>query len=93
MNYFTYVLPFENRTTPITLTCDYTITNTVTGVTSTISDATVTVPYEYAQMQPGYEYTYLFKITEGGKTVQLDDVKVEPWHYGGSQTENPWKNW
>lgn len=53
---------------------------------------TAVVPAAYMHWKPNYIYTYIFKITEAGKKIELFDVKIDPWHYGGSQDEE-WKNW
>lgn len=53
---------------------------------------TAVVPAAYMHWKPNYTYTYIFKITEAGKKIELFDVKIDPWHYGGSQDEE-WKNW
>lgn len=90
-DFFSYVLPYENRDKPITLTCNYDVTSMLSGTTTTIEDISVTVPAEYVKWQPGYEYTYIFKISAEG-LLYLYDVRIDPWHYGGSQTEE-WRNW
>ena len=53
---------------------------------------TAVVPAAYMHWKPNYTYTYIFKITEAGKKIELFDVKIDPWHYGGSQNEK-WRNW
>lgn len=53
---------------------------------------TATVPAAYMHWNPNTVYTYIFKITEAGKKIELDDVMIDPWKYGGSQEEE-WKNW
>lgn len=50
------------------------------------------VPAAYMQWKPNFFYTYIFKITEAGKKIEFYDVKIDPWHYGGS-LEDEWKNW
>lgn len=50
------------------------------------------VPAEYMHWKPNTCYTYIFKITEAGKKIEIHDVLIDPWHYGGSQAEN-WTNW
>ena len=57
------VLPAVNQGT-------YTLSVKVNSETKT-----VVVPAEYMNWQPGYEYTYIFKITDGG-TLALYDVLV-----------------
>lgn len=63
-------------------------------LTTTAADdpKTATVPAELMHWLPNYTYTYLFKITEAGKKIEFYDVKIDPWHYGGSQEEE-WENW
>lgn len=53
---------------------------------------TATVPAAYMQWKPNFFYTYIFKITEAGKRIEFFDVKIDPWHYGGSQ-DKEWRNW
>lgn len=53
---------------------------------------TAVVPAGYMQWQPNTCYTYIFKITEAGKKIEIYDVLIEPWKYGGSQEET-WTNW
>lgn len=55
-------------------------------------EKTATVPAAYMQWKPNFFYTYIFKITEAGKKIEFFDVKIDPWHYGGSQDEE-WRNW
>lgn len=41
---------------------------------------TATVPAEYMVWEPGYEYTYVFKITErGGVTIDVIQVAIKDW--------------
>lgn len=53
---------------------------------------TAVVPAAYMQWMPNVHYTYLFKISELGTKIEFFDVKIEPWHYGGSQ-DDTWINW
>lgn len=53
---------------------------------------TAVLPAELMNWKPNSVYTYIFKITEAGKKIEFYDVKIDPWHYGGSQ-EDEWKNW
>lgn len=53
---------------------------------------TAVVPAAYMQWQPNTSYTYIFKITDAGKKIEIYDVLIEPWQYGGSQAEE-WTNW
>jgi len=54
---------------------------------------TAVVPAEFMSWAPGYQYTYRFKITEGGG-LTLDDVQVaiNLWHDGGD-VDHPVYNW
>lgn len=38
-----------------------------------------TVPAEYMQWKAGYQYTYIFKITETGSLIAFSELKVEKW--------------
>lgn len=62
-------------------------------MTATIDEEvkTATVPQELMNWQPNYTYTYIFKVLDT-KNLELFDVMIEPWHYGGAQEEE-WKNW
>lgn len=55
-------------------------------------EKTATVPAAYMLWKPNFFYTYIFKITEAGKRIEFFDVKIDPWHYGGSQ-DKEWRNW
>lgn len=50
------------------------------------------VPANFMQWKPNAMYTYIFKITEAGKKIEFYDVKIDPWMYGGSLTDE-WTNW
>lgn len=50
------------------------------------------VPATMMHWQPNYVYTYVFKITDAGKKIEVYDVLIDPWQYGGSQ-DAEWKNW
>lgn len=52
---------------------------------------TAVVPAEFMDWHPNYVYTYIFKIS-GGRYMELYDVQIDPWKYGGSQDEE-WRNW
>jgi hypothetical protein len=41
--------------------------------------ATATVPAEYMQWKAGYQYTYIFKITEAGTVISFTNMQVEKW--------------
>ena len=55
-------------------------------------DRRVTIPEQYMHWQANHSYNYFFVISGVSKNVELYDVKIEPWHYGGSQDEE-WHNW
>lgn len=38
-----------------------------------------TVPAEYMQWKAGYQYTYIFKITETGSLIAFSNLEVEKW--------------
>lgn len=38
-----------------------------------------TVPAEYMQWKAGYQYTYIFKITETGSLIAFSELEVEKW--------------
>lgn len=48
--------------------------------------ATATVPAEFMQWKAGYQYTYIFKITEAGANIAFTNMQVEKW------VETPIKN-
>jgi len=52
----------------------YTITACINGKTSTAS-----VPAAYMQWKAGYQYTYIFKITEAGTYITFMNLQVEQW--------------
>lgn len=58
------VLPNPNGS-KLNLKVDYTlVSRDGNGETIQVTGATATVPAEYAKWQPGYSYTYLFKISD-----------------------------
>ena len=52
----------------------YTMTATIDGKTST-----AIIPAEYMQWKAGYQYTYIFKITEAGTVISFTKLQVEKW--------------
>lgn len=74
------VLPAKDQGT-------YTLTVFVNG-----EERNVVVPAQYMNWQPGYEYTYVFKITERG-TVELEGLQAAfvPWYT--DVAEHPIYNW
>lgn len=56
-------------------------------------DKTATVPAEYMQWKPGNEYTYSFKITDGGNVIlDVIQVGINQWVQKGS-TDRYVYNW
>ena len=62
-----FVPPIEEQGT-------YTMTATIDGKTST-----AIIPKEYMQWKAGYQYTYIFKITEAGTVISFTNLLVEKW--------------
>lgn len=52
----------------------YTMTATIDGKTST-----AIIPAEYMHWKAGYQYTYIFKITEAGTVISFTNLQVEKW--------------
>lgn len=52
----------------------YTIKATIDGVPTTAS-----VPASYMQWKAGYQYTYVFKISESNPMITFSDLQVEEW--------------
>lgn len=52
----------------------YIISATIDGKKST-----ATIPAEYMQWKAGYQYTYIFKITEAGPNIAFTNMQVEKW--------------
>ena len=93
--YYINLLPFENRSEDFTITCDYTVTNTRTGVTRKVKDAKATVPMSYLNWRPGSAYTYLFKISDLTAVISLievTEVAIMQWDVQ-SNTDHPLYNW
>jgi hypothetical protein len=81
-NKWYYVLPVENQGT-------YTLE--VSVVTNEVKVATI--PAEFMKWQSGFEYTYIFKITQsGGVTIDIVQVAINNWEDGGSSTHTVY-NW
>ena len=68
-----YFVPPSGNTTN-TGQGDYTMTATIDGKTST-----AIIPAEYMQWKAGYQYTYIFKITEAGTAISFTNMQVEKW--------------
>ena len=52
----------------------YTITANISG-----KKVSATVPAQYMQWKAGYQYTYIFKITEAGTVISFSNLQVEKW--------------
>lgn len=61
----------------------YTITATIDG-----NHSTATVPAQFMQWKAGFQYTYIFKITEAGTLITFSEVKVEQWVEGANVDNN-----
>lgn len=61
----------------------YTINATINS-----KHSSATVPVEYMQWKAGYQYTYIFKITEAGDDITFDDLEVEIWKTGENIDNN-----
>ena len=68
-----YFVPPSGNTTN-TGQGDYTMTATIDGKKST-----AIIPAEYMQWKAGYQYTYIFKITEAGTVISFTNLQVEKW--------------
>lgn len=55
----------------------YTIKATIDG-----NPISTTVPEEFMQWKAGYQYTYIFKITEAGTIIAFSNLQVEEWRPG-----------
>ena len=66
-----YVPPLGDSNTPQGA---YTMSATIDGKKST-----ATIPAEYMQWKAGYQYTYIFKITEAGTVISFSNLQVEKW--------------
>lgn len=60
----------------------YTISATIDG-----NPISTTVPEEFMQWKAGYQYTYIFKITEAGTVINFSDLLVEK-RLTGSNIDN-----
>ena len=72
---------------PNTSQGSYTLTANING-----SDRTVVVPAQFMQWKPGYQYTYVFKVTEeGGVEIGWVEYAVRAW----TEMEADWNvyNW
>lgn len=51
-------------------------------------NSSATVPAAYMQWKAGYQYTYIFKITEAGTLITFSDLQVEKWLPGANIDNN-----
>ena len=51
-------------------------------------NSSATVPAAYMQWKAGYQYTYIFKITEAGTLITFTDLQVEKWLPGANIDNN-----
>lgn len=51
-------------------------------------NSSATVPAVYMQWKAGYQYTYIFKITEAGTVITFTDLQVEEWLPGANIDNN-----
>lgn len=51
-------------------------------------NSSATVPAAYMQWKAGYQYTYIFKITEAGTLISFSDLQVEEWLPGANIDNN-----
>ena len=56
--------PSATAATPLTLTCDYTLTALDGTETINVKQAKATIPADYTKWAPNTAYTYIFKITK-----------------------------
>lgn len=65
-NEYVNVLPIGDHSAPICIRVDYTLVplDGSDAHSITVKDATAVIPAEYVRWQPGFAYTYLFKISE-----------------------------
>lgn len=83
-NYFYYPLPMGDKNPAFIMTA-----NVDDDIDAT--PRTAIVPANFMQWKPNFLYTYIFKITAGGK-IEFYDVLIEPWKYHGYQ-DVEWRNW
>lgn len=60
----------------------YTMTARIDG-----NFSTAVIPSQYMQWRAGFQYTYIFKITEAGTLITFADLEVEKW-LPGTDIEN-----
>ena len=73
---------------PRTTQGSYTMTATIFG-----EQKSVVIPEQYMQWKPGYQYTYIFKITDSGAlTLDVIQVAIDQWKSKGSSNRYVY-NW
>lgn len=85
-----YTLPMGIQNPDFELSMDVSELNSQGNVIRS-TKRSATIPAAYMQWKSNYAYRYFIKITESSLSLQYD-VKIDPWHSGGSQNEE-WKNW
>lgn len=73
-NKWYYLPPLGFSATKDDKPSSYTITAVING-----KNSSATVDQEYMQWRGGYQYTYIFKITEAGDAITFSDLQVEEW--------------
>lgn len=61
----------------------YTITVNISG-----KKVSATVPAQYMQWKAGYQYTYIFKLSDVGDNITFADLQVEQWLPGAEIKNN-----
>ena len=61
----------------------YTINANIDG-----NHSSATIPSAYTQWKAGYQYTYIFKITQAGTVITFSDLQVEEWLPGADFNNN-----
>ena len=61
----------------------YTITAKIKG-----NEASATVPATYMQWKVGFQYTYIFKLSQAGTDITFSDLEVEQWLPGKNLDNN-----
>lgn len=61
----------------------YTITANISG-----KKVSATVPAQYMQWKAGYQYTYIFKLSDVGDNITFADLQVEQWLPGAEIKNN-----
>lgn len=91
-NGFVSVLPWETRTQPLTIKCKYKQVNS-SGKVTQLEDITASVAPGQCQWLPGFEYTYIFKITSSGGLVLVSAEQVAIKDWKNNEVDRPLHNW